>query len=108
MDTNTVGPPTEKTLRNVKQARSHSLWVGPVHIEYKFWTGFFKFIPKWQTMTTEFWNEGPVRWFRCYWLTFGLSIYKLLPEQRIKEEQFHIGDNISAPYTAVLKDRRKG
>lgn len=79
-----VGPPSEKTERNIRKARCRSLWVGPVHLEWKLWTGSFLFFPKWQSMTTEFWNEGPVRWFRFYWLTFGLSMYKPLPELRHK------------------------
>lgn len=78
----TVGAPSPKTERNVRRARAHSAWAGPVHLEWKFWTGAFRVIPKWQLMTTEFWNEGPVRWFRCYWLTMGVSIYRLIPERR--------------------------
>lgn len=84
-----VGPPTEKTERNIRSARSRSLWIGPVHLEWKFWTGTFLLLPKWQTMTTEFWNEGPVQWFRCYWLTLGMSIYKRLPELRQKPRGRH-------------------
>lgn len=79
-----VGPMSPKTQKNIRQARARSFWIGPRHVEYKFWTGFFKVVPRWEVRTLEFFNEGPVRWFRCYWLTFGLSIYKLLPERRMR------------------------
>lgn len=81
-ENHSVGPPTEKTVQNVKRARAHSLWAGPVHIEWKFLTGNFFLVPRWQRMTTEFFNEGPVRWFRGYWLTGGLSVYRLIGERR--------------------------
>lgn len=77
-----IGFPSKKTEKNIRRAHSHSLWRGPFHIEFKLWTWLFLPFPKWEIMTTEFWNEGPVRWFRCYWLTCGLSIYRLLPERR--------------------------
>ena len=81
----TVGPPSEKTERNIRRARAFSLWAGPAHVEWKFWTGNFKAVPRWEAMNTEFWNEGPVRWLRVYWLTGGLSIYWALPERRTLE-----------------------
>lgn len=85
-----VGKPSPKTEKNIKQARARSLWCGPVHVEWKFYTGNFLFRPRWDTMTTEFWNEGPVRWFRAYWLTMGLSIYRLLPERRVKQDMHNL------------------
>lgn len=86
MDNQTsVGPPSEKTERNIRRARSHSLWVGPYHLEWKAWTGGFRFLPAWSKHDTEFWNEGPVRWFRLYWLTGGLSIYWAFPERRVEQ-----------------------
>jgi hypothetical protein len=77
-----VGPPSPKTEANIKAARAHSCWCGPAHIEWKVWTGGFRVLPRWELMTTEFWHEGPVRWWRGYWLTLGLSIYWSLPERR--------------------------
>lgn len=93
MDTaSQVGPPSEKTERNINAARAHSLWMGPVHIEWKLWTGGFRFVPAWSWMDTEFWNEGPVRWFRGYWLTCGVSIYRALPERRVIGAQDGVKD----------------
>lgn len=86
-DLGTVGPPSEKTEKNIQNAKAWGVWAGPAHVEWKFFTGNFLLFPKWQTMTTEFWNEGPVRWFRAYWLTMGLSIYRLLPERRALPER---------------------
>jgi hypothetical protein len=43
---------------------------------------WFWFFPHWQAFTMEFWNEGPVQWWRCYWLTFGVSATHRLPERR--------------------------
>jgi hypothetical protein len=79
----TVGPPTNKTLANCKQARAHSAWCGPAHVEWKLRTGRFRWLPVWSVMSTELWNEGPVRWLRGYWLTCGLSVYWALPERRL-------------------------
>lgn len=81
-DSPAPGPPSVKTERNITRARAHSVWIGPVHIEWKLWTGRLYLWPRWQRMTTEFWNEGPVLWTRCYWLTAGVSWYRLLPERR--------------------------
>jgi|LNFM01.1.fsa_nt_gb hypothetical protein len=85
-----VGPPSEKTEQNIRRARSHSVWIGPVHIEYKLWTGGFRLWPAWDVMTTEFWNEGPVRWWRGYWLCFGLSIYRLLEDRRMQSDGSYV------------------
>lgn len=79
---NTVGEASETTKRNVKKAKAYSFWAGPLHIEWKLRTGHFRFLPAWETMTTEFWNEGPVRWTRFYWLTVGVSCYRLITERR--------------------------
>jgi len=81
----TVGPPSEKTERNIRRARAYSLWAGPLHVEWKFWTGQFRFVPHWEAMDTEFWNEGPIHWVRAYWLTVGMSMYWALPERRTLE-----------------------
>lgn len=82
------GQPSERTLSNVRRARAFDTWAGPYHIEWKmgafeqfFFTDpskpvrSFRLFPKWEIVETDFHNEGPVRWFRGYWLTFGLSIY---------------------------------
>ena len=71
------GPSTEKTDRNIAQARSHRLRLGRYHVEWKAYTGQFHLRPRWHTANVDFFNEGPVRWTRCYWLTCGLSIYRL-------------------------------
>lgn len=78
----TVGPPSEKTERNLRRARCHGGWVGPYHVEWKLRTGQWYWRPRSQVTRTEFWNEGPVQWFRCYWFSVGLSIYRLIPERR--------------------------
>lgn len=96
----TVGPPTEKTLRNIREAKAFELWWGPYHVEWKPWVGWvttynskrdedfgrqrrwFFFWPSTKSLDMEFWNEGPVRWWRCYWLTFGISSTRMLPERR--------------------------
>lgn len=78
----TVGPPTERTLANIRRARAHSFCFGPYHVEWKGWTGGFRFVPFWSRIDTEFWNQGPVRWRRGYWLTGGVSITQSLPERR--------------------------
>jgi len=70
----TVGPETEKTDRNIQRARAHSLWWGTTHIEWKFWTGICTFRPLRISVNTDFFNEGPVRWSRLYWLTFAVSV----------------------------------
>lgn len=75
---------SEQTKKNIRAARSHSMWAGPWHIEYKFRTGVFLLLPKWERMTTEFWQEGPVDWFRAYWLTFGFSAYRTFPDRRMR------------------------
>lgn len=77
-----VGPMSEKTRQNIKRAKAWGQWVGPWHIEGKLWTGNLLFKPRYQWMLTEFFNEGPVSWHRWYWLTLGLSWYKVLPERR--------------------------
>lgn len=82
MDTNSVGPPSKKTERNIAAAKARSLWLGSVHLEWTLRTGQFRFLPAWSVMSTELWNEGPVRWFRGYWLTGGISVYWALPERR--------------------------
>ena len=66
--------PSEKTIRNMKDARAHSLWIGRYHVEYKLWTGFLVLWPKWIHTRTPFFNEGFVHWDRYYWLTVGVSI----------------------------------
>lgn len=82
-DQGTVGPPTEKTLANIARAKAYSVWCGPVHVEWKLWTDRFRVIPRWDTIDTELWNEGPVRWTRAYWLSVGVSMYRALPERRV-------------------------
>lgn len=78
----TVGDISTKTLANIRRAKAFSVWAGPLHIEWKFWTGQFRLLPAWSLMDTTFFNEGPVRWWRGYWLCLGLSVYKALPERR--------------------------
>lgn len=78
MNNTSVPPATEKTLDNIRRAKAFSAWAGPWHIEWKLRTGNFLFIPRFQSMETEFFNEGPVIWRRFYWLTFGLSWYRLI------------------------------
>ena len=77
-----VGPMSETTRKNIQRAKAHGGWWGPWHVEWKFWTGNFLFKPRYQWMMTEFFNEGPVSWHRVYWLTVGVSWYKMLPERR--------------------------
>jgi hypothetical protein len=80
---NTVGAMSEQTKRNIRRARAWSVWAGPLHIEWKVWTGQFRLVPAWSLTDTEFFNEGPIRWWRGYWLCLGLSVYKALPERRV-------------------------
>ena len=86
-DRSGVGPPTETTLKNIRRARAHSVVVGPYHFEWKFWTGNFLLVPFWRSETVEFFNEGPVQWGRFYWLVFGASVSKRLPERRAREAE---------------------
>ena len=69
----TVGPPSPRSERNFKAARSHSLHVGRITYEWKFWTGQFFLIPQYRSEATELMFEGACRWTRVYWLTFGFS-----------------------------------
>lgn len=70
------GPATEKTDRNIRAARTHSIQVGATRVYWQWWTGSFYFTP-WRESGVEtqygapVTDEGPVSWFRAYWLTFG-------------------------------------
>lgn len=78
----TVGPPSPKSLKNFRRARAHAFYVGEYFVEWKAWTEQFHVWPKVRNVEDEFWNQGRVWWFRCYWLTGGLSITRSLPERR--------------------------
>lgn len=98
-DQGNVGPPTEKTLGNIARAKAHSLWCGPVHIEWKAWTGQFRVIPRWDVLQTEFFNEGPVKWVRGYWLTIGVSAYWSIEDRReAPKRNFHERERRMYPY----------
>lgn len=70
------GPPTQKTVENVRRARVQSVKVGSMRVYWKWWTGSFYWVP-WYEEGIEaqygapYLNEGRVSWFRLYWLTFG-------------------------------------
>lgn len=70
------GPPTQKTLENIRAARTHSLQVGSMRVYWKWWTGSFYVVPWFESGIEEqygapFLDEGAVSWLRAYWLTFG-------------------------------------
>ncbi len=115
-DPGAVGPPTEKTLSNIRQARAHAFyWRGKL-IQWQAKTqgcllphkvdmlGYHVW-PHWDSRETEFWNQGRVRWTRLYWFTFGVSVVTPLPERRTNNsiifggEQRRQGDGISKAYT---------
>ena len=79
-----VGPPTEKTEKNIRQARAHSVFLGKYHVEWQWRTRQFHLVPRWTLIDTEFFNQGPLRWFRGYWLTAGVSITRPLSERRVE------------------------
>lgn len=70
------GQPSEKTLRNVAEAKAHSAHLGCWRIEWKFRTGRFFLWPHDRREMSEFFNEGRVYWIRWYWLTMGVSLYR--------------------------------
>lgn len=69
----TVGPPSPRSEKNFRSARSHRLDVGGITYEWKFWTGRFVLVPRYESVVTELMFEGVCRWTRIHWLTFGCS-----------------------------------
>lgn len=78
----TVGPPSEKTERNIRRARAHRFRVKSTVVEWKARTGQWFWVPVTFSQHTELWNEGPVWWSRFYWLSFGLSMITPMDERR--------------------------
>lgn len=69
---------TERTLRNVRRARSHMAGWGVAAIFWKFWTDETRWRPVWADKEESWWEAGgtpfPVRVRRWYWLRFGVAI----------------------------------
>jgi len=84
----TVGVMSERTKRNLRDSYAYTLWSGPVHVEWNFRMRRIRVWPVWCALTTEFFNEGPVWWWRGYWLGFGVSVYRALPERRSPENGY--------------------
>lgn len=70
----TVGDPSPKSLKNFAEAKSHRMQAGTRVIEWKFWTGRCCLWPVYLDETCYMMFDGDVRWRRCYWLTFGVSV----------------------------------
>ena len=74
--------PHDQTDTNIRRARTSRAWVGPYLVEWKLWTGNFFLRPRYQAVTTEFFDEGPVRWCRFYWMSVGVSISRNFKDRR--------------------------
>lgn len=68
------GPITERTDRNIRAARCWRFQAGRWLVEYKFFTGACKVRPRLYSGVEPFFNEGLIKWYRWYFLTFGVFI----------------------------------
>lgn len=104
-NSSTVGPPSEKTERNIREAKAREIWLGPWHVEFRLWAGLFLdtanpddprvkrwlFFPRCSSLDTEVWNGEftRVRWVTVHWLTVALSAMRRMPERREEWNRTH-------------------
>lgn len=85
----TVSAISERTLQNVRRARTWGFWVASIRVDWKLWTRSWFWKPLYSDRVLDWWEREDiyqVRWITCYWLCFAWSLYWMVdadPHERM-------------------------